>query len=64
MNGFPPNLVCLCILWRSGLGLLMGKFCQFLTELSAHYTTVAGYYNFTFLFLFRVNPGKEQILSF
>ena len=27
--------VCALILWRSGLGLLMGKFCQILTELSA-----------------------------
>ena len=35
-NGFPPNLVCALILWRSGLGLLMGKFHQFLTELSVH----------------------------
>ena len=32
MNGFSPNLVCALILWRSGLG----KFHQFLTELSAH----------------------------
>ena len=34
-KGFSPNLVFALILWRSGLGLLMGKFCQFLTELSA-----------------------------
>ena len=34
-NGFSPNLVCALILWKSGLGLLMGKFCQVLTELSA-----------------------------
>ena len=27
--------VCALILWRSGLGLLIGKFRQFLTELSA-----------------------------
>ena len=27
--------VCALILWRSGLGMLMGKFCQILTELSA-----------------------------
>ena len=39
-----PNLVCALILWRSGLGLLMCKFRQFLTELSAHHTKVAGYY--------------------
>ena len=35
-----PNFVCALILWRSGLGLLMGKFFQFLTELSAHRTSV------------------------
>ena len=28
------------ILWRSGLGLLMGKFRQFLTELSAQDTPI------------------------
>ena len=31
VNGFSPNLVCALILWRSGLGLLIGKFRQFLT---------------------------------
>ena len=30
INGFSSNLVCALILWRSGLGLLMGKFRQFL----------------------------------
>ena len=35
-NGFTPKLACALILWRSGLGLLMGKFRQFLSELSAH----------------------------
>ena len=30
INRFSPNLICALILWRSGLGLLMGKFCQFL----------------------------------
>ena len=29
-----PSLVCALLLLTSGLGLLMGKFCQFLTELS------------------------------
>ena len=33
VSGFSPNSVCTLILWRSGLGLLMGKFRQFLTEL-------------------------------
>ena len=36
VNGLSPNTVCALLLWRSGLGLLMGKFHQFLTELSAH----------------------------
>ena len=30
------------------LGLLMGKFCQFLAELSARDTIMAGFYRFTF----------------
>ena len=34
INGFSPNLVCALILYRSGLGLLMGKWPEFLTELS------------------------------
>ena len=34
------NLVCALILWRSGLGLLMGKFRQFLTKLSARDTPI------------------------
>ena len=38
INGFSPNLVCALILWRSGLGLLMAKFRQFLTELPARDT--------------------------
>ena len=32
-NGFSPNLVCALILWRPGLGLLMGKFRQIFTDL-------------------------------
>ena len=40
INRFSPNSVCALILWISGLGLLMGKFHQFLTELSACYTSV------------------------
>ena len=38
-----PNLVCALILWRSGLGLLMGKFRQFLTELSARDTPIISF---------------------
>ena len=34
-NGLSANLVCALILWTSGFVLLMGKFRQFLTELSA-----------------------------
>ena len=37
---FHKNLVCALILWRPGLGLLMGKVRQFLTELSARNTSV------------------------
>ena len=39
-NGFSPNLVCALILWRSGLGLLMGKFRQIFTELPARDTHI------------------------
>ena len=46
------KLGMLCTLWTSGMGLLMGKFCQFLTESSAHNTIVFGYYGFTFLLNF------------
>ena len=28
INGFSPNLVCALILWRSGLGLQLGKLRQ------------------------------------
>ena len=49
INGFSPNLVCALILWRSGLGLLMGKIHQMFTELSACHTIMAGYYSLTFL---------------
>ena len=43
-------LVCTLILWRSGLGLLMGKFRQILTELSARDTP-----NFRFRMITLVN---------
>ena len=41
--------VCALILKRSGLGLLMGKFNRFLTDLSVCNTIVARYYCFKFL---------------
>ena len=40
VNGFSQNLVCALIWWRFALGLLMSKFRQFLTELSACDTSV------------------------
>ena len=40
MNGFSPNLVFALILWRSGLGLLTGKFFQIFTELPAQDTPI------------------------
>ena len=46
------NLVCALILWRSGLGLLMEKFRQVFTELSACNTTMTRYYSLTFLFIY------------
>ena len=46
---FHQTLVCALILWRSALGLLMGKFCEFLTELYARVTSVFSFLddNFT-----------------
>ena len=40
VSGFSPNLVCALIMWRSDLGLLMGKFRQILMELSARDTPI------------------------
>ena len=44
LNGFSPNLVYALILWKSGFGLLFGKFHEFLTEISARDTIMEGYY--------------------
>ena len=49
INGFSRNLVCALKLWRSGLGLLMGKFRQSFMELPACNTIMAGYCSLTFL---------------
>ena len=49
VSGFSVNLVYALILWRCSLGLVMGKFSQFLTELYARDMIIAGYYRFTFL---------------
>ena len=43
INGFLPNLIYALILWKSGLGLLMGEFRQIFTEVSAHDMIMAGY---------------------
>ena len=43
-----PNLVSALILWTSGLGLLMGKFRQFLTELSARDTPLFSFLDYNF----------------
>ena len=50
LSGYSPNLIYALILWRSALGLLIGKFCQFLTELSTSDMIMVGYYCFTFYF--------------
>ena len=50
INGFSPNLKCILILWRSGLGLHMGTLRQLLTKLSPDDTIMAGYYRFTLVF--------------
>ena len=49
VNGFSPNLVCALILWRSGLGSLMGKFSSNFDRVIFPHTIVAGYYRFMFL---------------
>ena len=40
INGFSPNLVYALILWRSALGLLMGKFRLYLTVICPQYTHI------------------------
>ena len=45
INGFSPNLVSALLLWTSALGLLMGKFRSFWTELSARRTSVSYFQN-------------------
>ena len=47
--------VCALILWKSGLGLLMGNLRQFLTELSARKTSV---------FLFKGNNLSKSLWIF
>ena len=40
LNGFSPNLVCALILWRSDLGLLMGKFRQIFTVICSRHAHI------------------------
>ena len=40
LNRFSPNSVSALMLWRSGLWLLMGRFCQFFIKLSAGHTSI------------------------
>ena len=47
---FSPNLVCAWILWRSGLGFLMGNFRQFLTVLCSRHVQI---------FIFGKSSAKE-----
>ena len=35
--------MCALILWRPGLGLLLVKFCLFLTEVSARHTSIVSF---------------------
>ena len=44
ISGFSPDLICVLILWRSGLGLLLGKFCQFLTVICPRHAYI--FYSF------------------
>ena len=49
INGFSPNLVCALILWRSDLGLLMGKFRQIFMELFARDTPIFSFRTITWV---------------
>ena len=40
INGFSPNFVCALIPWRSALGLLIGKFHQFLTVICPRHVRI------------------------
>ena len=40
MNAFSSNLLCVPILWRSGLGLLMAKFGRILTVISPRHVRI------------------------
>ena len=61
LNGFSPNLRYALILWRSALGLLLGKFRQFLTELSAHDTIMPGYHRFMIYLCYCLGRNSAKI---
>ena len=44
------TLICALILWKSGLGLLLGTLPQFLTSLSPSEMIMVGYYGSMFSF--------------
>ena len=46
-NGFSLNLVCASILRRSGLGLFMVKFCQFLTVIFLRHVHIHTFFRFS-----------------
>ena len=54
--------VCALTLLISALGLLMGKFCQFLTELSAHYTSFFSFLDITLVNINQFSPNLECAL--
>ena len=67
--GFSPNMVYGLILWKSGLGLSVGKFHLVLTELPAHDRIMWGewgvsfhvfIYIYDFLFCFSVNQSSSE----
>ena len=63
INGFSPNLVCALIFWRSGLGLVMGKFRQFLMELSARDTPIFSFRTITWVHNKGFSPNLLNALT-
>ena len=56
---FLPNLVCALILWRSGLGFLMGKFRQF----RQRYLPATGlYFHFRMITLININGFSPNLV--
>ena len=53
------HLVCSLILWRAGLGLLMGKFVRFCLQQGSD--RLEGYY--CFMFLFSLNCTFYAVVS-